>query len=96
MLWYRVTSLGGGVAGDGVGDAAASTTIAARGAAFGSAAIVHPLSGTARGLCIMQATQDMAGIGAIAHPTTGHRTPPNDRFIARPGIIRQTPAIDHL
>jgi hypothetical protein len=38
----------------------------------------------------------MAGTGAIAHPTTGHRTPPPDRFIARPGIIRRIRAIDHL
>lgn len=94
MLWSRPTSPGGGVAGDG--EVAASTTIAARGAAFGWVAIVRPLSGTARGLCIMQATRDMAGTGAIAPPTTGHRTPPTDLFIARPEIIRQIRAIDRL
>ncbi len=34
-----------------------------------------------------------AGTGTITHQTTGHRTPPSDRFIVRPRIIRETQAI---
>jgi len=79
-------------AGDGV---TASTTIAARGAEFGSAAIVHPASGITRDPRTMLAIPDTAGTGTITHQTIGHRTPPSGRFIVRPRTIRETQATAH-
>jgi hypothetical protein len=73
----------------------ASTTIAARGAEFGSAAIVHPASGIILDRPTTPAIPGTAATGTIIHPTTAHRTPLSGRFIVRPRIILEAQAIAH-
>jgi len=85
------------VAGDGVGDAAtSSTTIVARGAESGLAAIVRQWSGIIRGLCIMPVGLDMAGTGAIVRRIIGHLIRISGQFIVRLGLIRRIRVIGRL